>query len=96
MTNFRGLDRQALQRENPCNLDSEPAGVVIRRVIEIDMRIEKHQAGIRSLSPMERLNQDTSFFPSELNNLPNAMIALPPISSYHPVTPAVTKPRQLG
>ena len=49
-----------------------------------------------SLSPMERLNQDTSFSPTELNNLLNAMSTLPPISSYAMVTPAMTKPRQLA
>ena len=31
---------------------------------------------------MERLNKDTSFSPTELNNLLNAMSTLPLISSY--------------
>ena len=78
-----------------CNLtlDSKPAGVVIRWVR--DRHIEKRDTtGGRSLSPMERLNQDTSFSPIELNNLLNAMSTLPSISSYPMVTPAVTKPRQ--
>ena len=64
--------------------------------LEIDIIIERDTTGGRSLSPMERLNQDTSFSPIELNNLLNAMSTLPPISSYPLVTPAVTKPRQLA
>ena len=45
---------------------------------------------------MERLNQDTSFSPTELNHLLNAMSTLPSTTSYPMVTPAVTKPRQLA
>ena len=64
--------------------------------LEIDTIIERDTTGGRSLSPIERLNQVTSFSQTELNNLLNAMSTLPSISSYPMVTPAVTKPRQLA